>query len=95
MHQDHSVPVVAISEGDDSETPSTSPDVPQFKTAPQPHSHSCGDDSCHLDHGEEKWIRNVGIPQRHHAPKIGRNDPCFCRSGKKYKKCCLGVVAPH
>ncbi|WP_296555397.1 SEC-C metal-binding domain-containing protein [Pigmentiphaga sp.] len=22
--------------------------------------------------------------------KIGRNDPCPCRSGKKYKKCCLG-----
>ena len=22
--------------------------------------------------------------------KIGRNDPCFCGSGKKYKKCCLG-----
>ena len=21
-------------------------------------------------------------------PKIGRNDPCFCGSGKKYKKCC-------
>ena len=21
--------------------------------------------------------------------KIGRNDPCFCGSGKKYKKCCL------
>jgi hypothetical protein len=21
--------------------------------------------------------------------KIGRNDPCFCWSGKKYKKCCL------
>ena len=20
--------------------------------------------------------------------KIGRNDPCFCGSGKKYKKCC-------
>ena len=20
---------------------------------------------------------------------IGRNDPCFCGSGKKYKKCCL------
>ena len=20
--------------------------------------------------------------------KIGRNDPCPCRSGKKYKKCC-------
>ena len=22
--------------------------------------------------------------------KIGRNDPCPCESGKKYKKCCLG-----
>lgn len=22
------------------------------------------------------------------APKIGRNDPCRCGSGKKYKKCC-------
>jgi|TARA_B100002019_G_scaffold81273_1_gene70178 peptide deformylase len=21
---------------------------------------------------------------------IGRNEPCFCGSGKKYKKCCLG-----
>lgn len=23
--------------------------------------------------------------------KIGRNDPCHCGSGKKYKKCCLLV----
>lgn len=22
--------------------------------------------------------------------KIGRNNPCPCGSGKKYKKCCLG-----
>ena len=22
------------------------------------------------------------------TPKIGRNDPCPCGSGKKYKKCC-------
>jgi uncharacterized protein YecA (UPF0149 family) len=21
-------------------------------------------------------------------PKVGRNDPCPCQSGKKYKKCC-------
>lgn len=25
-------------------------------------------------------IRNTG-------PKLGRNDPCWCGSGKKYKKC--------
>jgi uncharacterized protein len=25
-------------------------------------------------------------------PKTGRNDPCPCGSGKKYKKCCLGKL---
>ncbi|MFC1609569.1 SEC-C metal-binding domain-containing protein [Myxococcota bacterium] len=30
-------------------------------------------------------------PPRNHSPrKIGRNEPCPCGSGKKYKKCCLG-----
>lgn len=28
-------------------------------------------------------------PYQHTTPKIGRNDPCSCGSGKKYKKCCL------
>jgi len=39
-----------------------------------------------LDFLDSKWI-----PQkvRKHK-KIGRNDPCPCGSGKKYKKCCLG-----
>ena len=27
-------------------------------------------------------------PVRRESPKIGRNDPCACGSGKKYKKCC-------
>ncbi|MCB9902908.1 MAG: SEC-C domain-containing protein [Planctomycetes bacterium] len=27
-------------------------------------------------------------PVVHHAPKTGRNDPCVCGSGKKFKKCC-------
>ena len=26
------------------------------------------------------------------GPKVGRNDPCPCGSGKKYKKCCGAVV---
>ena len=29
-------------------------------------------------------------PVRHDAPKVGRNDPCPCGSGKKFKKCCGG-----
>lgn len=27
------------------------------------------------------------------SEKVGRNDPCPCGSGKKYKKCCSGVAA--
>jgi preprotein translocase subunit SecA len=27
-------------------------------------------------------------PLRREEPKVGRNDPCSCGSGKKYKKCC-------
>lgn len=27
--------------------------------------------------------------------KIGRNDPCSCGSGKKYKKCCALKGASH
>ncbi|MFR3635689.1 MAG: SEC-C metal-binding domain-containing protein, partial [Sutterella sp.] len=28
------------------------------------------------------------VPVRNESPKIGRNDPCPCGSGKKYKQCC-------
>jgi len=34
-----------------------------------------------------------GVPQTREAPKVGRNDPCPCGSGKKYKRCC-GVETP-
>ena len=29
------------------------------------------------------------LPVINTEPMIGRNDPCPCGSGKKYKKCCL------
>lgn len=42
------------------------------------------------------WLRELGAPEkpvsttvRRDRPKIGRNDPCWCGSGKKYKKCHL------
>ena len=28
-------------------------------------------------------------PRTASGEKVGRNDPCPCGSGKKYKKCCL------
>ncbi|MBN1904607.1 MAG: SEC-C domain-containing protein [Deltaproteobacteria bacterium] len=32
--------------------------------------------------------RDYAPNQKLHIPKVGRNDPCPCGSGKKYKKCC-------
>ena len=40
-------------------------------------------------YGYFKILRNIPDPQRRDEPKIGRNDPCPCGSGKKYKLCCL------
>jgi preprotein translocase subunit SecA len=36
-------------------------------------------------------LENTGkvVPFKRSAPKVGRNEPCPCGSGKKYKKCCL------
>ncbi len=34
-----------------------------------------------------------GLTVRRVAEKVGRNDPCPCGSGKKYKKCCEGKEA--
>ena len=35
----------------------------------------------------------VSIDEKRAAPKINRNAPCPCGSGKKYKKCCLNASA--
>ena len=48
----------------------------------------------HLDNGI--WYYVDGTPPKEKpiaiASRIGRNEPCHCQSGKKYKKCC-GVAA--
>jgi len=36
--------------------------------------------------GPDPW--STPVPQRRVPEKIGRNEPCPCGSGKKYKKCC-------
>lgn len=38
----------------------------------------------HCNHGHHEQLK----PIVRSLPKIGRNDPCLCGSGKKYKKCC-------
>jgi uncharacterized protein YchJ len=36
---------------------------------------------------EEEWVPSEPVEQLA-SDKIGRNDPCPCKSGMKYKKCC-------
>jgi len=40
-----------------------------------------------MSHGGEAAAARTETIRRDHA-KVGRNDPCVCGSGKKYKKCC-------
>jgi hypothetical protein len=34
--------------------------------------------------------RFAGFTVRREEPRVGRNEPCPCGSGRKYKKCCIG-----
>ena len=54
----------------------------------------------HAHHERSQFVRRDGVwffkdgetvkqrPIVRTSPRIGRNDPCSCGSGKKYKKCC-------
>jgi len=39
--------------------------------------------------------RTIATSYQRENPKIGRNDPCPCGSGKKYKKCCGASTVLH
>jgi uncharacterized protein YchJ len=62
------------------------------KPSPAASQHVHGPD-CHHDHdhgGHGEYDPNVFLkkqPVFRTEPKVGRNDPCPCGSGKKYKKC--------
>jgi SEC-C motif/Protein of unknown function (DUF2384) len=42
------------------------------------------DEDLPFEHAPEPHMRDM--------PKVGRNDPCPCGSGKKYKRCCLNKI---
>lgn len=44
------------------------------------HSSHCSDHHC--THSEQ-------VPYVNPQKNVGRNDPCPCGSGKKFKKCCV------
>ena len=41
-----------------------------------------------VDNGQRIANADVDRTVRNEGPKVGRNDPCPCGSGKKYKNCC-------
>jgi hypothetical protein len=43
--------------------------------------------------GDPEGLLSPVKPIQKSAPKIGRNDPCPCGSGRKYKRCCLSKMA--
>src|SRR3989441_7722863 len=47
-------------------------------------------------HGLRPWVlpHPAGPRRTRRMSDIGRNDPCPCGSGKKYKRCCLAKDAP-
>ena len=65
---------------------------------PNPVKHDNGKDNyctkCKHWYDSDIWFasRAEPIKRQHNQPratKIGRNEPCPCGSGEKYKKCCL------
>ena len=56
---------------------------------------SGSDDDDVSDADLEKWAlrEDRGIPAVNPYKDVGRNDPCPCGSGKKFKKCCLPTAA--
>lgn len=65
---------------------------------PKPTAHwceECGVQPAITVDGNGTWLCGYcarGLPDtfRHAGPRVGRNDPCSCGSGKKHKACCLG-----
>ncbi len=62
----------------------------KFRTDGKDHEHV---ETALFGREESRWVYTgqdsaPGQTVRRETPKIGRNDPCPCGSGKKYKKCC-------
>ena len=69
------------------ETSARHDDVSEVQQAPQQQSDIGREQSEAIDNsgGKAPVVETI----RNRDDKIGRNDPCPCGSGKKYKSCCL------
>jgi SEC-C motif domain protein len=63
--------------------------VAKFRSGGEERTHV---EKAHFIREEGRWVYAGQVvpksePVRRAEPKVGRNDPCPCGSGKKYKKC--------
>jgi preprotein translocase subunit SecA len=63
--------------------------APSHARQPQPVGAMAG---VAMEDGDGDGAMAIDLPVRRSLPKVGRNEPCPCGSGKKYKNCC-GRVA--
>lgn len=72
------------------------PDINEEELAPPPPVHNSAQSAVAAS-GAGPRTSSPAVPQNLHkaaqsdrpAPKVGRNEPCPCGSGLKYKRCCL------
>lgn len=64
--------------------------ISDFEENGEPVSLDSGCDTGCGCHESSSYFDNTDTYVRQ-TPKVGRNEPCICGSGKKYKKCCLQI----
>ena len=57
-------------------------DIPGLSSRPEPAAAPL------VENNEEPPVPKIELPIRREIPKVGRNEPCPCGSGKKFKNCC-------
>ena len=57
-------------------------DIPGLSSRPEPAAAPL------VENSEEPPVPKIELPIRREVPKVGRNEPCPCGSGKKFKNCC-------
>ena len=55
------------------------------------HDHEHEEHHVHGPDCDHDHHHHISMPLRYDAPKVGRNEPCPCGSGNKFKRCCGGV----
>jgi len=63
-------------------------EIPGYKTPERPRVRTSPAPELALVRGNDKNKSSRGMKRMSNKAKIGRNDPCPCGSGKKYKYCC-------